>query len=115
MKKLNLILLVSWQISEVRRRACPILDSENEKELPKLHMLTYIIKNNKITGYVSMKKYIQTSLEIHLFFGRIMKEHAFFLLAGVPEKEEAFRQEADRFLGEFEELLEIVVKSTDGM
>ena len=44
-----------------------------------------------------------------------MKEHAFFLLAGFPEKEEAFRQETDRFRGEFEELLEIVVKSTDGM
>ena len=62
-----------------------------------------------------MKNYVTVSLETHLFFGRIMKEHAFFLLAGFPEMEEAFRQEADRFRGEFEELLEIVVKSTDGM
>lgn len=62
-----------------------------------------------------MKNYVTVSLETHLFFGRIMKEHAFFLLTGFPEKEEAFRQEADRFRGEFEELLEIVVKSADGM
>ena len=62
-----------------------------------------------------MKNYVTVSLDTHLFFGRIMKEHAFFLLAGFPEKEEAFRQETDRFRGEFEELLEIVVKSTDGM
>ena len=42
-------------------------------------MLTYIKKNSKITGCISMKKYITTSLETHLFFGRIMKEHALFL------------------------------------
>ena len=62
-----------------------------------------------------MKNYVTVSLETHLFFGRIMKEHAFFLLAGFPEQEEAFRQEADRFRGELGELLEIVVKSTDGV
>ena len=38
-----------------------------------------------------MKNYVTVSLETHLFFERIMKEHAFFLLAGFPEKEEAFR------------------------
>ena len=30
--------------------------------------------------------YIQLSLENHLFFGRIMKEHSFFLMAGFPAK-----------------------------
>ena len=59
-------------------------------------MLTYIIKNKKITGYVSMKKYIQTSLEIHLFFGRIMKEHALFLQAGFPAGETGYRSRADK-------------------
>ena len=115
MKKLNLILLVSWQISEVRRRACPILDSENEKELPKLHMLTYIIKNNKITGYVSMKKYIQTSLEIHLFFGRIMKEHALFLQAAFPAGEKAYMNKADWYRAEFEKILSWTVQLADGI
>lgn len=31
-----------------------------------------------------MKEYVTSSLETHLFFGRIMKEHALFLQAGVP-------------------------------
>lgn len=29
-----------------------------------------------------MNQYIATSLELHLFFGRIMKEHSLFLRAG---------------------------------
>lgn len=31
-----------------------------------------------------MKEYVTSSLETHLFFGRIMKEHALFLQAGLP-------------------------------
>ena len=31
-----------------------------------------------------MREYVTTSLETHLFFGRIMKEHALFLQAGFP-------------------------------
>lgn len=31
-----------------------------------------------------MKEYVTSSLETHLFFGRIMKEHALFLQAGFP-------------------------------
>lgn len=36
-----------------------------------------------------MDQYIKTSLETHLFFGRIMKEHALFLQADFPVGETA--------------------------
>lgn len=55
------------------------------------------------------------SLEIHLFFGRIMKEHSLFLLAGFPAKETGFIQRADQFRKEFEEGLRRTVKLADGI
>ncbi len=41
-----------------------------------------------------MREYVTLSLETHLFFGRIMKEHALFLLAGFPAKETEFIKRA---------------------
>ena len=62
-----------------------------------------------------MKKYVILSLETHLFFGRIMKEHSLFLLAGFPAKETAFIRRADQFREEFEEGLRKAVKLADGI
>lgn len=62
-----------------------------------------------------MREYVTLSLETHLFFGRIMKEHSLFLLAGFPEKEKEFRHRADRFREEFEEGLRRTVELADGM
>lgn len=62
-----------------------------------------------------MKKYVTASLEIHLFFGRIMKEHALFLLAGFPEKETEYRRKADWFREQFEDVLESAVRLGDGI
>lgn len=53
-----------------------------------------------------MREYVTLSLETHLFFGRIMKEHSLFLLAGFPAKETEFIQRADQFREEFEDTLE---------
>lgn len=61
-----------------------------------------------------MSGYVISSLELHLFFARIMKEHALFLLAGFPEKEERYRKRADHFREEFENLLEEVVEISNG-
>lgn len=61
-----------------------------------------------------MKQYVKASLEIHLFFGRIMKEHALFLQASFPSKDTGFRNEADRYREEFEKALETAVKLSDG-
>ena len=35
---------------------------------------------------MNRKEYIRLSLELHLFFDRIMKEHSFFLETGFTEK-----------------------------
>lgn len=61
-----------------------------------------------------MNDYVTLSLESHLFFARIMKEHSLFLEAGFPCCEKDFIQEADRFRRKFEELLQDVVRISDG-
>ena len=62
-----------------------------------------------------MKEYATLSLETHLFFGRIMKEHSFFLLAGFPAKETELIRRADQFRKEFEEGLRRTVELADGI
>lgn len=57
-----------------------------------------------------MKKYVTTSLETHLFFGRIMKEHSLFLLASFPCGETNYRREANWHREQFENLLRAVVE-----
>ena len=54
---------------------------------------------------MSMRDYVTLSIETHLFFARIMKEHALFLKAGFPCCEKDFIEEAEYFLRKFEELL----------
>lgn len=62
-----------------------------------------------------MKKYINLSLELHLFFSRIMKEHALFLEAGFPTKNKSFVEEAEWYKNEFEKLLFNVVNISSGL
>jgi len=62
-----------------------------------------------------MKEYVTLSLETHLFFGRIMKEHALFLLAGFPAGETEMRKRADWFRKEFEDGLRKAVQLSDGI
>lgn len=61
-----------------------------------------------------MNRYITLSLELHLFFSRIMKEHAFFLKAGFPTKDKSFIDEAEHYKNEFEKLLLNVVEISAG-
>lgn len=49
--------------------------------------------------------YIMSSLERHLFFARIMKEHAFFLKVGFLPPNAAFAKEAEQLMRKFESLL----------
>ena len=61
-----------------------------------------------------MENYVNLSLETHLFFGRIMKEHALFLEAGFPCVDVNWIQRAGEFRVEFENLLREVVEVADG-
>lgn len=60
-----------------------------------------------------MESYATLSLETHLFFARIMKEHALFLEAGFPCKEEKWIERADSFRQQFEDLLRDTVQISD--
>jgi len=59
--------------------------------------------------------FVQKSLELHLFFARIMKEHSFFLEAGFTPKDANFTQQADEFRREFDKLLAEVVSLSNGI
>lgn len=57
-----------------------------------------------------MSNYVRLSLELHLFFARIMKEHAIFLQAGFMPKNTEYIQEAMLYKRKFEKLLSDAVE-----
>jgi hypothetical protein len=64
---------------------------------------------------LSSREFARQSLELHLFFGRIMKEHSFFLELGFTPRDSNYTQQADLFRREFDELLWEVVSISDGI
>lgn len=52
-----------------------------------------------------MTNYVEASVNLHVFFLRIMKEHAIFLEASFPRPNASFQREADFFKVQFERLL----------
>jgi hypothetical protein len=60
-------------------------------------------------------QYIVLSLELHLFFARIMKEHSLFLKAGFTPVDASFAAEAERYKREFEGVLSRAVMLSDGI
>lgn len=61
-----------------------------------------------------MENDVRLSLETHLFFARIMKEHSFFLEAGFPGKNGDYIRRADYFKNGFEGVLARAVELVDG-
>ena len=61
-----------------------------------------------------MTNYVVFSIETHLFFSRIMKEHSLFLEAGFPCKDQRWIQEADWFRRQFENLLLETLRISSG-
>lgn len=59
------------------------------------------------------RNYVSVSLETHLFFCRIMKEHSLFLMAGFPAKNIEYVKKADWYRQQFEMLLWEVVTLAD--
>lgn len=62
-----------------------------------------------------MRDYIIQSLELHLFFLRIMKEHSLFLEAGFQIKDTALINKAKCFREQFEQLLWETVEISNGL
>lgn len=61
------------------------------------------------------KEFARQSLELHLFFGRIMKEHSFFLQLGFTPRDSNYTKQADDFRREFDKLLWEVISVSDGV
>ncbi|MGN0495683.1 MAG: DUF2935 domain-containing protein [Lachnospiraceae bacterium] len=61
-----------------------------------------------------VENYVTLSLETHLFFSRIMKEHALFLEAGFPCKDNQWISKSEHFRKQFEKLLMDVINISDG-
>lgn len=61
------------------------------------------------------ENYVAQSLELHLFFGRIMKEHSLFLKAGFTPVNLNFSAKAEFYKNEFEKLLSRAVTLSNGI
>lgn len=59
--------------------------------------------------------FVRQSLELHLFFARIMKEHSFFLEAGFTPRDAQLMQQADMFRTNFDRLLADVISLSNGV
>lgn len=64
---------------------------------------------------INDQSYAVLSLELHLFFIRIMKEHALFLRVGFMPKDTELAKEADHYKNQFEKLLSYAVSASDGI
>ncbi|NLG32491.1 MAG: DUF2935 domain-containing protein [Syntrophomonadaceae bacterium] len=63
---------------------------------------------------ITPAEFVQKSLDLHLFFLRIMKEHSFFIEAALLPKNQDLIERADEFRIDFEKLLEQAVMLADG-
>lgn len=61
------------------------------------------------------QRYVILSLELHLYFLRIMKEHSLFLEAGFTPQDSGLANEAEQYKREFEKLLAYAVSVSNGI
>lgn len=64
---------------------------------------------------LSDPEYVRQSLELNLFFLRIMKEHSFFIEAAFPSKDSEQIQQAEMFKNHFTMLLAEAVQLSNGV
>lgn len=64
---------------------------------------------------LSRREFIRQSLELHLFFARIMKEHALFLQLGFTPRDDKFIKHADALRCEFDDFLADCVALSNGV
>jgi hypothetical protein len=67
-----------------------------------------------LSSTLTSSQFVQQSLELNLFFLRIMKEHSFFLEAGFVGKDKKLIARAERFKNEFTILLRETVRLANG-
>lgn len=76
------------------------------------------ISINYILGEVNMLsgcEFIRQSLELHLFFARIMKEHSFFLEISFTPRDSNYISRADEFRMRFDKILAETIRLSNGV
>lgn len=68
-----------------------------------------------MNGVLLPGDFVRESLELHLFFGRIMKEHSIFLEAGFVGKDASYAQQADQFKCLFTDVLKEAILLANGV
>ncbi len=63
---------------------------------------------------MNQNEYVRLSLELHLFFDRIMKEHSLFLEVSFTEKDKEEKKIAHRFQDAFANVLESILPFANG-
>lgn len=64
---------------------------------------------------INDQRYVILSLELHLYFSRIMKEHSFFLKAGFTPKDSQLADIAEYYKQEFQKLLSYTLDVSNGV
>lgn len=64
---------------------------------------------------LSSSEFIRQSLELHLFFARIMKEHSFFLEIGFTPKDSDYIDKANAFRMRFDKILAETIRLSNGV
>lgn len=64
---------------------------------------------------LTVNEFVKQSLALHLFFGRIMKEHSFFLEISFTPKDGNYINEADEFRKAFDTLLADAIVLSNGV
>lgn len=68
-----------------------------------------------MNGLLLPRDFVRESLELHLYFGRIMKEHSIFLEAGFLAKDADLAHQADMLKLQFAEVLQEAVILANGV
>lgn len=76
--------------------------------------IQYYINGEIIYMYLN-DQYVVYSLDLHLFFARIMKEHSLFLMAGFTPANPQFTKAAEQYKQNFEEILSRSVMLGNGV
>jgi hypothetical protein len=64
---------------------------------------------------LTSSEFVKQSLALHLFFGRIMKEHSFFLEVAFTPRDANYTRKADSFRKAFDSLLEKAITLSNGI
>lgn len=64
---------------------------------------------------MTTNEFVKQSLALHLFFGRIMKEHSFFLEIGFTPRDGNYTNQADSFRKAFDTLLADTIALSNGV